>query len=82
MLKKISPHKAAGVDKTSAQLLRIAAPVIAPVIARMINHSFSTGSFPDVTDGKLLGSHLFLRVVSQMMLQIIVLYSYFLSYQK
>ena len=46
MLQKLAPHKAAGIDKISSQLLRIAAPVIAPVVARLINFSFSSGSFP------------------------------------
>ena len=46
LLQKLSPRKAAGIDKISSQLLRIAAPVIAPVVARLINFSFSSGSFP------------------------------------
>lgn len=41
MLQKLSPRKAAGVDKISSQLLRIAAPVV----ARLINFPFSSGSF-------------------------------------
>ena len=41
-LHKLSPRKAAGIDKISSQLLRIAAPVV----ARLINFSFSSGSFP------------------------------------
>ena len=44
--KGISPHKAAGIDKISARFLRIAAPILAPSIARLINMSFSTGTFP------------------------------------
>ena len=43
---KLSPRKAVGIDKISSQLLRIAAPVIAPVVVRLINFSFSSGSFP------------------------------------
>ncbi len=43
---KINPHKASGIDKISARLLRIAAPVIAPSITRIINMSLSTGKFP------------------------------------
>ena len=43
---KLTPRKAAGIDKISSQLLRIGAPVIAPVVARLINFSFSSGSFP------------------------------------
>ena len=46
MLQKLSPCKAAGIDKISSQLLHIAAPVIAPVVVRLINFSFSSGSFP------------------------------------
>ena len=42
MLQKLSPHKAAGIDKISSQLLCI----VAPVVARLINFSFSSGSFP------------------------------------
>ncbi|CAB4035230.1 Hypothetical predicted protein, partial [Paramuricea clavata] len=43
---KINPHKASGIDKISARLLRIVAPVIAPSITRIINMSLSTGKFP------------------------------------
>lgn len=41
-------RKAADFDKTCShdQLLRIAAPIIAPVVTRLINFSFSSGSFP------------------------------------
>ena len=46
ILKKISRHKAAGIDKLSARLLRIAAPVIASSVSRLINYSFSIGSVP------------------------------------
>ena len=42
MLQKLSPRKAAGVDKISSQLLRIATPFV----ARLINFSFSSRSFP------------------------------------
>ena len=38
---KINPYKASGIDKISARLLRIAAPVIAPSITRIINMSLS-----------------------------------------
>ena len=44
---KLSPRKAAVIDKISSQLLRIAAPFIAPVVATLINFSLSSGSFPD-----------------------------------
>ena len=43
---KISPHKATGIDKISARLLRIGMPTIAPSIARLINLSMSIGEFP------------------------------------
>ena len=42
----ISPDKAAGIDKTAARLLRLVAPPVAPSIAKLINHSFCTGTFP------------------------------------
>ena len=45
-IKGISPHKVAGIDKISARFLRIAAPILAPSITRLINMSFSTGKFP------------------------------------
>ncbi|PFX17604.1 RNA-directed DNA polymerase from mobile element jockey [Stylophora pistillata] len=46
IIKGISPHKAAGIDKISARFLHIAALILAPSIARLINMSFSTGTFP------------------------------------
>ena len=46
IIKGISPHKAACIDKISARFLHIAAPILAPSIARFINISFSTGKFP------------------------------------
>ena len=45
-LKEISPSKASGIDNISARFLRMAASVIAPSIARLINHSFEVGVFP------------------------------------
>ena len=42
----ISPNKVAGIDKAAARLLRLAAPAVAPSIAKLINLSFSTGTFP------------------------------------
>ena len=36
ILKRVSPYKSAGIDGINARLLRLAAPVIAPSIARMI----------------------------------------------
>ena len=46
MIMKIGPHKASGIDKISARLLLIAAPVIAPSVAKLINLSFSTCKYP------------------------------------
>ena len=46
MIMKIGPHKASGIDKISDRLLRIAAPVIAPSVAKLINLSFSTCKYP------------------------------------
>ena len=45
-LKIINQHKATGVDKISARLLKIAAPAIAPRVSRLINYLISTGTFP------------------------------------
>ena len=45
IIKGISPHKPVGMDKISARFLRIAAPILAPTIARLIK-MFSTGKFP------------------------------------
>ena len=45
MLQMLSVRKAAGFDKIGSQLLCIAAPVIAPVVTRLINFSFSCESF-------------------------------------
>ena len=42
----ISPDKAAGIDKIAARLLRLAAPAVALSIAKLINLSFCTGTFP------------------------------------
>ena len=42
----ISSHKASGiVDKLSPRMLKLAAPIIAPSIAKLINYSFNTASF-------------------------------------
>ena len=41
----ISPDRAAGIDKITACLLRLAAPAVAPSIAKLINLSFCTGAF-------------------------------------
>ena len=42
----ISPDKATGIDKIAARLLRLAAPAVALSIAKLINLSFCTGTFP------------------------------------
>ena len=46
MILTISPDKAASIDKIAAGLVRLAAPADAPNIAKPINLSFSTGTFP------------------------------------
>ena len=45
-LQSISSHKASGIDKLSPRMLELAAPIIAPSIAELINYSFNTASFP------------------------------------
>ena len=55
IIKGISPHKAAGIDKISARFLRIAAPILAPSIA--CAQGLSTCRFPQesfLLVGKLL----------------------------
>ena len=46
ILKRGSANKSVGIDGINASLLHLAAPVITPSIARMINYSFSSGTFP------------------------------------
>ena len=46
IMMNISPHKATGIDKISARLLRIAAITVVPSIARLINFFFTSGKFP------------------------------------
>ena len=46
LLKKISPHKATGLDDISCRLLKEAAPIIAPHLTAIINKSIDTGIFP------------------------------------
>ena len=46
ILKRVSPNKSAGIEGINASLLRLAAPVITPSVARMINYSFSSRTFP------------------------------------
>ena len=45
-LKSISSNKANGIDKLIPRMLKLAAPIIAPSIAKLINNSFNTASFP------------------------------------
>ena len=45
ILKRVSTNKSVGIDGINAGLLRLAAPVITPSIARMINYSFSSRTF-------------------------------------
>ena len=40
-LQSISSHKASGIDKLSPRMLKLAAPIIAPSIAKLINYSFN-----------------------------------------
>ena len=44
-LQNISSHKPS-IDKLSPRMLKLAAPLIAPSIAKLINYSFNTVSFP------------------------------------
>ena len=73
-LHKLSPRKAAGNDKISSQLLRIAAPVV----ARLINFSFSSGSFPSRWKTALLCT----RMVTHVMFRIFDQYLCYLSFLK
>ena len=45
-LQSISSYKASGIDKLSPRMFKLAAPIIAPSIAKLINYSFNTASFP------------------------------------
>ncbi|PFX25180.1 hypothetical protein AWC38_SpisGene10190 [Stylophora pistillata] len=45
-LKNISSNKASGIDDISARMLILAAPIIAPSIAKLINYLFITSLFP------------------------------------
>ena len=46
ILKKLSPHKATGLDNISCTLLKEAAPVISVSLAMIINGSIDSGVFP------------------------------------
>ena len=45
-LKNITSNKASGIYNISARMLKLAAPIIAPSIAKLINYSFVTSVFP------------------------------------
>ena len=45
-LKNITSNKASGIYNISARMLKLAAPIIAPSIAKLINYSFITSVFP------------------------------------
>ena len=45
-LKKISSHNAMGVDKISARMLKIAAPIVAPSVAKLMKFFFESAVFP------------------------------------
>ena len=45
-LLSLSPNKATGVDKISARMLKIAAPIIAPSLCKLMNCSIRAGVFP------------------------------------
>lgn len=45
-LMKMGSNKATGIDKISVKMLKIAAPIVAPSIARLINYSITSEVFP------------------------------------
>ena len=45
-LRSLSVNKAMGVDKLSARMLKIASPIIAPSVAKLMNISLKSGIFP------------------------------------
>ena len=46
ILKKLSPHKATGLDNISCRLLKEAAPIISDSLVMIINGSIDSGVFP------------------------------------
>ena len=46
IINSTSSHKAMGVDKISARMLKIAAPVIVPFVTKLINYSINRAVFP------------------------------------
>ena len=46
IINSTSSHKAMGVDKISARMLKIAAPVIVPSVTKLINYSINSAVFP------------------------------------
>ena len=47
-LRKVKTNKAIGLDRISAKLLKDSAPAIAPSLAKIINMSLLSGTFPDI----------------------------------
>jgi hypothetical protein len=45
-LTKLSNNKATGLDNIPSRLLKVAAPIITPIVTFLINHSFATCTFP------------------------------------
>ena len=60
--------------------MRIAAPVIAPVVARLINFSFSSGSFPSLWKTAKVSPLYNLRMVTHVMFRIFDQYLCYLSF--
>ena len=46
IINSTSSHKAMGVDKISARMLKIAAPIIVPSVTKLINYSINSAVFP------------------------------------
>ena len=53
-LTKLSIDKATGLDNIPSKLLKLAAPVITPIITHLINHSFTTCKLNFLVVGKEL----------------------------
>ena len=46
IIKNLPSNKAPGCDKVNAKILKHSLPVIVPIVASLINNSFSSNSFP------------------------------------
>ena len=46
IINSTSSHKAMGADKISARMLKIATPVIAPLVTKLLNYSINSAVFP------------------------------------